>query len=269
MSIQAPPQEQAAAQLARIRVVLVRTTHPGNIGGAARAMLNMGLTQLVLVSPRLFPDESATSRAVGAESVLQQARVVASLSEAIADCGFAIATSARPRSLGDEPMPPTEAATRLIEAQASCDVALVFGNEKSGLDNTELELCNAHTMIPANPDYSSLNLAAAVQLYCWELRRQLIDPPKVSRKADRPQFEPATHRQMEDLYVHMEQVLLKTGFLDPSNPKMLMRRLRQLTNRARPDQNEVAILRGILTSVERTKRRGPRLKSLPPENSDG
>ncbi len=258
-------ESDAASRLARVRVVLVRTTHPGNIGGAARAMLNMGLERLVLVAPRSFPDERATSRAVGAEGLLEGATVVDSLPEAIADCGFVVATSARPRSLGDEPLPPPQAAQQLLEAQADCEVALVFGNEKSGLDNTELELCNVHTMIPANPDYSSLNLAAAVQLYCWELRRKLISPAQVSLKAGRPRFDPPTHRQMEDLFEHLERVLLKTGFLDPSNPKMLMRRLRQLTNRSRPDQNEVAILRGILTSVERTKRRGPRATPSPDE----
>ena len=259
--------EGLTGRLSGVRVVLVRTTHPGNIGGAARAMLNMGLDELVLVAPRAFPDEQATRRAVGAENLLERARVVETLPEAISDCGFVVATSARPRSLGDEPLTPPEAARELIEAQQHCKVAIVFGNEKSGLDNHELELCHVHTLIPANPDYASLNLAAAVQLYCWELRRLLIESPRVSLKQGRPQFGPATHRQMEDLYVHLEDVLLRTGFLDPNNPKMLMRRLRQLINRSRPDQNEVAILRGILTSVERTKRRGPRLPNAVPERT--
>lgn len=247
--------------LARIRIVLVATTHPGNIGAAARAMLTMGLTRLVLVRPRLFPDEQASSRAAGADAVIESAQVVATLEEAVRDCSWVVASSARPRHLGDEPLLPTEAATRMVEAAASGEIALVFGAERTGLTNEELDLCHAHTRVPANPGYSSLNLAAAVQVYTWELRKAAVEAPRVSPKDGHPWYQPPSHEQLENLYAHFERVLLATGFLDPENPRLLMRRLRQLFNRARPDLNEVNILRGILTSFEtprqRTKRTPP------------
>lgn len=242
----------------RIRVVLVATTHPGNIGAAARAMLTMGLRRLVLVAPRAFPDEQATSRAAGAESILEAARLVPSLEEAVADCAWVVAASARPRHLGDEPLQPTEAAVRMVEAAQVGDVALVFGSERMGLTNEELDLCHVQTLVPANPGYSSLNLAAAVQLYAWELRKAAVAAPRVSPKEGHPWYVPPSHAQFEDFYVHLQRVLLGTGFLDPANPRLLMRRLRQLFNRARPDLNELNILRGILTSVENPKTRTPR-----------
>lgn len=253
--------------MSRVRIVLVATTHPGNIGAAARAMLTMGLTRLTLVQPRQFPDEQATSRAAGAERVLESAVVVNSLEEAIADCAWVVATSARPRHLGDEPMQPQDAASRLVETAGHAEVALVFGAERTGLTNTELDLCHAQTLVPANPGYSSLNLAAAVQLYAWELRKAAIAAPRVSSKDGHPWYVPPTHEQFENFYTHLEKVLLSTGFLDPANPRLLMRRLRQLFNRARPDLNEVNILRGILTSVEdpkqRTRRSTPSASSTP------
>jgi TrmH family RNA methyltransferase len=251
--------------LARVRIVLVATTHPGNIGAAARAMLTMGLTRLVLVSPRLFPDEQATSRAAGADAVLESATVVATLEEAVRDCAWVVASSARPRHLGDEPLQPTDAATQLIEAGQTGEVALVFGAERTGLTNEELDLCHAHTRVPANPGYSSLNLAAAVQLYAWELRKAAVAVPRVSPKDGHPWYQPPSHEQVENLYAHLERVLLSTGFLDPENPRLLMRRLRQLINRARPDLNEVNILRGILTSVETPRVRTRRASASEPK----
>jgi len=253
--------------LSRIRIVLVATTHPGNIGAAARAMLTMGLTHLVLVAPRSFPDEQASARAAGADSVLESARVVATLEEAVADCAWVVASSARPRHLSDEPLHPTEAATRLVESAQASEVALVFGSERMGLTNDELDFCHAQTLVPANPGYSSLNLAAAVQLYTWELRKAAVTAPKVSPKEGHPWFVPPSHEQTENFYTHLERVLLATGFLDPLNPRLLMRRLRQLFNRARPDLNELNILRGILTSVEDPKvrtRRTPK-PATPPD----
>lgn len=257
--------------LARVRIVLVATTHPGNIGAAARAMLTMGLSRLVLVAPRSFPDDQATSRAAGAESVLDAARVVATLEEAVADCAWVVAASARPRHLGDEPLQPTEAATRLIVAAQDAEVALVFGSERTGLTNDELERCHAQTLVPANPAYASLNLAAAVQLYAWELRKATVAAPRVSPKNGHPWYAPPSHEQTENFYAHLERVLLATGFLDPANPRLLMRRLRQLFNRARPDLNELNILRGILTSVENPKprtRRTPRSESVSKSDKD-
>lgn len=253
--------------LARIRIVLVATTHPGNIGAAARALLTMGLGRLVLVNPREFPHEQATRRAAGAEAVLERAQVVSSLEEAVRDCAWVVASSARPRHLSDEPLLPTEAATRMVEATASGEVALVFGAERTGLTNEELDHCHAQTRVPANPGYSSLNLAAAVQLYAWELRKAAVSSPKVSPKDGHPWYVPPSHEQFENFYAHLERVLLATGFLDPENPRLLMRRLRQLFNRARPDLNELNILRGILTSVEDPKtrtKRTPQHRNPPP-----
>lgn len=252
-----PPQDPATS-LSRVRIVLVRPQHPGNIGAAARAMLTMGLDRLVLVRPQRFPDLEATRRAVGAERVLETAAVVDSLDEALAGCAWALASSARPRHLGDEPLGPTEAAQQLLAACADGDVALVFGAERNGLSNEEIERCQAQTLVPTNAEYGSLNLAAAVQVYTWELRKAAVAPQAYSLKKDHPWYAPATHEQIELFYEHLERVALQTGFLDPSNPRLLMRRLRQLFNRARPDRNELNLLRGLLTTVETPKRRGPR-----------
>lgn len=248
--------------LSRVRIVLVATQHPGNIGSAARAMLTMGLHDLVLVAPQRFPHPQAEAMASGASGVLASARVVATLAEAIADCGLVIGTSARPRHLGDQPLPPWEAADALIaQAVASAaPVALVFGCERTGLTNEELEQCHRLTLVPANPQYSSLNLAAAVQLYGYELRKTAIDERPSAPKSIHPWYQPPTGEQLEHFYEHLERVLLRTGFLDPKNPRLLMRRLRQLFSRARPDLNELNILRGILTTVEKPKLRTPRKK---------
>ena len=175
------------------------------------------------------------------------------------------APAAPPRHLGDEPLQPGEAASRLIEAaHQQAEVALVFDSERMGLTNDELERCHAQTLVPANPGYASLNLAAAVQLYAWELRKAAVAAPRVNAKDGHPWYSPPSHEQIENFYAHLERVLLATGFLDPANPRLLMRRLRQLFNRARPDLNELNILRGILTSVENPKprtRRTPRAES--------
>jgi len=255
-----PP--ESASPLAAIRVVLVGTQHPGNIGSTARAMLTMGLSQLVLVRPRRFPDPQASALASNAHSVLDAARVVDSLEEAVADCAWVVGSSARQRHLGDEPMTPWEAGPRLVEAAVAAPVALVFGCERTGLTTEETERCHALTSIPANPEYSSLNLAQAVQLYTWELRKAAIaagheQAQRMASKTSHPWYQPPTNEQMENFYAHLERTLLGTGFLDPENPRLLLRRLRQLFNRARPDLNEVNILRGILSSVERPKRRRP------------
>lgn len=245
----------APSPLRNVVVVLVATQHPGNIGSAARAMLTMGLTELRLVQPRRYPDEQATALASGARSVLESARIYGSLAEAVEDCAWVVGTSSRQRHLGDEPLLPWEAAPQLVQAAQQARVALVFGCERTGLTNEEMDSCHARTIVPANPEYASLNLANAVQIYAYELRKAAVTPPQVSSKQDHPVYRPPTTEQVERFYEHLEKVLLLTGFLDPENPGLLMRRLRQLFNRARPDLNEVNILRGILTSVERPKRR--------------
>lgn len=249
-------EQPAAAALANIRIVLVNTQHPGNIGSSARAMLTMGLSELVLVHPDRYPHPQARMTAAHALPVLEQARVVGSLDEAIAGCGWVVASSARPRHLGDEPLRPWDAAARAVATAANAKVAIVLGCERTGLTNEELDLCHAVTMIPANPGYTSLNLAQAVQILSYELRRAALpEVPAVSAKKGLSWYEPPGAEDMALFYAHLQRILLSTGFLDPANPRLLMRRLRQFFNRASPDRNELNILRGILTSIEKPKRR--------------
>lgn len=242
--------------LARVRIVLVSTQHPGNIGATARAMLTMGLTDLVLVNPDRYPHPQARATATHALPVLDRARVVGSLEDAVADCGWVVALSARQRHLGDEPLRPWQAAERAIAVAAEAPVAFVFGCERTGLTNEEVDLCHATTLIPANPQFSSLNLSQAVQIMAYELRRAgFPDVPEAATKKKHPWYAPPAAEDMERFYSHLERILLSTGFLDPANPRMLMRRLRTFFNRAAPDRNELNILRGILTSFEKPKNR--------------
>ncbi|MCH8944593.1 MAG: RNA methyltransferase [Proteobacteria bacterium] len=234
-----------------IRIVLVGTTHPGNIGAVARAMKNMGLDELALVKPKHFPHKDATARASGAVGVLKNALVVASLREALTDCVYVAGASARPRTIEWPSMGPRECAQRLQLENEVGSVAAVFGPEKSGLHNDDLDLCHTLLTIPTDPDFSSLNLAMAVQVLCYELRvAGTVDAgPVVESEAS-----PATAAEMEHFYTHLEQVMTDIKFLDTDNPRYLMRRLRRLFNRARPDKNEVNILRGLLTAVDRTRK---------------
>ena len=229
-----------------IRIVLVGTTHPGNIGAAARAMKNMGLQQLALVQPRYFPHEQATALASGASDILERAGVFDSLPEAVADCSLVVAASARPRRSEWPCMEVREAAQRLVQASAAGPVAVVFGRERSGLSNTELQHCQVLMQIPADPDYSSLNLAQAVQVVCYELRMSSAAP-----LSERPrQFALAAAADRERFYQHLQGVLDQSQFLNPNNPRYLMRRLRLLFDRSEMDQNEINILRGMLTAIE-------------------
>lgn len=246
--------------LARIRIVLVRPRHPGNIGAAARAMLTMGLSDLVLVQPetRLSGParEQAWAQAAHATTVLESMRVVDALESATEGCGWVVGASARPRHLGDEPLTPWDMAQQALAVPEQTPTALLFGPERTGLTNDELNLCHAVVRIPSNPGYSSLNLAQAVQVLGWELRRAaLSEVPKLAAKRDHPWYAPPRAEEVEQFYEHLQKVLLATGFLDPKNPRMLMRRLRVLFGRARPDRNEINILRGILKTVEKPKRR--------------
>lgn len=239
--------------LASIRIVLVEPSHPGNVGSAARAMKTMGLSDLALVAPNRYPHADATALASGAADVLESARVCATLEEALADRTLVMATSARTRRLTWDPTDPREGARRVIAA-AGERPAVVFGRERTGLTNEELDICHGIVHIPANPDYSSLNLAAAVQVLCYELRMAQLHAAQ-AQPVTEARSEPTTVEEMERFYEHLERVLLCTGFLDPAAPRHLMRRLRGLFQRARPDQNEVNMLRGVLTSVERPRRR--------------
>ncbi len=235
-----------------IRIVLVGTTHPGNIGAVARAMKNMGLDDLVLVTPRYFPHPDATARASGADDLLANARVVDTLADAVEDCVFVAGASARSRSINWPCLDARDAASRAIAESSRGNVALVFGPEKSGLSNEDLDHCQALLSIPTNPDFSSLNLAMAVQVVTYEIRAQQADKP-APFESDVP---PATSGAMEHFFRELETLLLGTGFLDPENPRHLMRRLRRLFVRAEPDQNEINILNGILTSISRDREAG-------------
>ncbi len=239
----------APDSLQRVRVILSRTSHPGNIGAAARAMKTMGFSRLVLVEPKIFPDPQAEAMASGAGDVLASARVVDSLADALQGVELAMAMTARRRDLATEPLWAREGAAELASVAAHGEVALVFGNETSGLTNDELALCGRWAMIPANPAYSSLNLAAAVQLMCYELRLAFGAVPPAPTCAESGAV--ATHDDVERLMIHFEQSAIASGFLDPEQPRRLMLRLRRLFARARLEREEVNILRGLLASFER------------------
>jgi len=236
-----------------IRIVLVDTSHPGNIGAAARAMKNMDLGQLVLVRPRQFPDAEATARAAGATDLLDRAVIAGSIAEAVADCGLVIGASARPRSANWTVLEPAAAATRLVEeATASRPAAVLFGSERSGLSNEDMAACHALLTIPANPDYESLNLAQAVQVVSWEIRK--ATGAMVRRLP--PEAPPASAAQVARLREHLAAVLPVIGFDEPRNLANLLARIERLLARAQPDEKEVQILRGLLTAVERSVERG-------------
>ena len=234
-----------------LRIVLVGTTHPGNIGAAARAMKNMGVSDLALVQPRYFPHAEATARASGAEDVLDRATVIDTFEAAIADCVFVAGASARSRSIAWPCLEPRQCAARLHTEARQGLVALAFGPEKSGLSNAQLDHCDTLVTIPTDPGFSSLNLAMAVQVLTYEWYRAGNDRTASDYAPDAPL---ATASELEYFYTHLEAVLTDLHFLDPDNPRHLMRRLRRLCIRARPDKNEINILRGILAAFERSGR---------------
>ncbi len=216
-------------------------------------MKNMGLRDLALVNPKHFPHEEATARASGAADLLDNAQVVDTLADALNDCVYVAGASARSRAISWPTMGPRDCAERMIRESAAGQVAAVFGPEKSGLSNEDLDCCHTLVTIPTDPDFSSLNLAMAVQVLTYELRvASLLDSGPIF-ETESP---PATGEEMEHFYRHLEDVLEEIRFLDPENPRHLMRRLRRLFVRARPDQNEVSILRGILTAIDRTRGKG-------------
>jgi tRNA (cytidine32/uridine32-2'-O)-methyltransferase len=236
----------------QISIVLVNTTHPGNIGAVARAMKNMGLGNLVLVSPKAFPHAEATARAAGADELLERAVVVDNLKEAVAECHFVVGTSARQRTVAWPLSNPRECVAKILPMlQAGQRVAVVFGNEQSGLSNTELSLCHYHLHIPCDENFSSLNVAAAVQIVTYELR-MMFDQQSAAFKILDTNSEQALAAVggMEEFYTRLEEMMVKVGYLQLGNPGKLMLRLRRLFNRAIVEESEIHILRGMLNAFD-------------------
>ena len=238
-----------ARSLNRVRIVLVEPTHPGNVGASARAMKAMGLARMCLVAPERIPSAEATARAAGADDVLHRASIVQSLDEAVADCGFVLGTTARTRHLEWPVIGPREGARRAVGHAVHAPVAVVFGRERSGLTNEEVDRCQALIRIPSEANFSSLNVAAAVQVVAYELRLAALgkDTATVS-----PRARDVTSKDLEGLFRHLEETLVDIGYLDPAAPRLLMRRLRRLFGRASPDRAEINILRGILSAASRS-----------------
>ncbi|MEW6982247.1 tRNA (cytosine(32)/uridine(32)-2'-O)-methyltransferase TrmJ [Colwelliaceae bacterium 6471] len=238
-------------KLENVRIVLVNTSDCRNIGSAARAMKTMGLSQLVLVDPIELPNGQAQALAAGATDVLANAKVVATLEEAIQDCGLVVGTSARSRTLPWPMLEPRGCGEKLIKEVADYPVALVFGRESSGLTNEELQLCHFHVQIPANPEYSSLNLAMAVQTLSYEVRMSFLALQQQQFERNHDEEEYPVVEETERFFQHFEEALKATGFIVPSHPGLVMTKLKRLFNRARPDTKELKMMRGILASVER------------------
>jgi len=234
-----------------IRIVLVNTSHPGNIGAAARAMKNMGLSKLYLVDPQEFPSPKAVWRAANASELLDDVVVVDTLSEAIEDCALVVGTSARERRIPWPMLTPRECGEKAWAESSEHEIAIIFGREDRGLTNEELQQCTYHLHIPANPDYSALNISAAVQVVCYEIRMAHL----TAEEGKLPHFDdwdmpPAKQKDLERYYEHLEETLQTLDFLDVDNPRQTMTRLRRLFNRVRLDQMELSILRGILTATK-------------------
>lgn len=246
-----------------IRIVLSHTSHPGNIGAAARAMKTMGLGSLYLVNPRHFPDPQADAMSAGADDVLRNAVVCASVDEALQGCTFVAALTARLRDISHEVLTPREAMPLLARHATTGPVALLFGTEMSGLTNEETSKSHALVRIPANPEYSSLNLAAAVQVVCYELA---IATEYAGLDLQQLEVEPAKHEEVERYFVHLEEVLAEIEFFNTKRPNKLMQKLRRLYARARLEHEEVNILRGILSAVtgynERVRKENSRVKDV-------
>lgn len=239
--------------LANIRIVMIETSHPGNIGACARAMKNMGLSQLHLVKPKHFPDGDAFARAAGASDILDKATVCCTLEQALGGCGVVVGASARRRSIAWPEFDPRECAEFVAPYSDVANVAIVFGRESSGLKNEELDCCSHLVHIPCNEDFSSLNVAAAIQVISYELRMQLKQR-QVSDNEVLLHEELAASEELEGMYEQMQQTLIDIDFLDPDKPRKLMRRLRRLYNRAALEPKEVNILRGILSAAQRQAR---------------
>lgn len=252
-----PNNTLSTESLDRFRVVLSHTSHPGNIGSTARAMKTMGFKHLYLVNPKEYPSDTARSLACNADDVLDGAIVVNSLEEALLGTSIQVAMTARRRELTQPLQTPRQMVSELLaQAKHGSDIALVFGTEMSGLTMDEVRMCNRLVTIPTNPDYSSLNLSQAVQVFCYELRATLLDD--VSHLVEVRNF--ASHEYVERFFKHLEEALITIGFLNPAHPKRLMPRLRRLFVRTGLEQEEVDILRGILRAAETFERTPPRKK---------
>ncbi|EGR0773645.1 tRNA (cytosine(32)/uridine(32)-2'-O)-methyltransferase TrmJ [Vibrio cholerae] len=237
--------------LERVKVVLVGTTHSGNIGSAARAMKVMGLSQMVLVDPQCQVDAQAIALAAGASEIALNAQIYPTLEAAVADCGLVVGTSARSRTLEWPMLEPRECGEKLISEANQHSVAMVFGRERTGLTNDELQLCYYHVCVPANPEYSSLNLAMAVQLLSYEVRMAYLALQQSSQSSTLQEEYPR-HQELERFYAHLEQVIMQTEFISAQQPGQVMNKLRRMFTRARPEAQEINILRGILTSVQKS-----------------
>ena len=236
-------------KLEHINIIMVETTHPGNIGAAARAMNNMCLDKLRLVNPQCPVGEIAYARASGANAILDQRETCSSLDSAIADCEYVFATSARRRSLAWPEITPSELADKLVSLEDDTRVALVFGREHSGLSNEEIQLCNGMVCIPTNPDFSSLNIASAIQVLGYEIYRRYYMPPEIPKPDSQDAI--ASSAETEGYFEHLRQVLAATDFLNPEQPGHIMQRLRRLYLRSELTRNEINILRGMLTAIEK------------------
>ena len=244
--------EEDVHYLDNIKIVLVETSHTGNMGSAARAMKTMGLTNLCLVNPIIKPDSQSISLAAGASDIIKNAHICSSLAQAIADCNLVIGTSARSRSLQWPNLTPKVCADKIVQQALNSKVALVFGRERVGLTNDELQKCDYHVSIPANPDYSSLNLAMSVQVLCYEIRMSMLNTQDLtSNPIEVAEVDFPTNADIERFYQHLQQTLLNTGFINANHPGQVMGRLRRLFTRAHVEQQELNILRGILTSIDK------------------
>ncbi|MEM9102935.1 MAG: RNA methyltransferase [Pseudomonadota bacterium] len=252
-----------------IHVVLSHPTHPGNVGASARAMKTMGLHHLRLINPKDFPSSEASRRASRATDILEDAAIFTTFEDSLSDMQFIAGTSARSRSLAIPVVSPQVLAERIVlEAKAGRQCALLFGTENSGLSNDELHACHCHVNIPTNPDYSSLNLASAVQLISYELSKQLLLEKaslfsENTQKSQKNEEEHATSEEMHNFFNHLQDTIIDIGFLNPENPRHLMTRLKRLYNRARPTKVELNILRGILAM---TQKKHPVKDALKPDD---
>ncbi|ASO28570.1 tRNA (cytosine(32)/uridine(32)-2'-O)-methyltransferase TrmJ [Vibrio anguillarum] len=236
--------------LDNVKIILVGTSHSGNIGSAARAMKVMGLSKMILVSPQCEVDAQAIALAAGASDIALNAEVVDTLEQAVADCGLVVGSSARSRTLEWPMLEPRECGEKLAQEGQQYPVALVFGREKTGLTNDELQKCHFHVCIPANPEYSSLNLAMAVQTLSYEVRVAYLNNEKKCYPAQPEEAYPL-HHELEMFYQHLEKVMIQTQFISKEQPGQIMNKLRRLFSRSRPESQEINILRGVLTSIEK------------------